>query len=113
MERVTHLGFEVRVDLTMDDGSSTWVQLSRGAAAELDLAPGDQVWISRVDTPSSQLNRQDPDPHTGSGYQAHLGKLSGPGCDRLVTVHPHRARVRIALSTRVFPLAQTATPGEK
>jgi sulfate transport system ATP-binding protein len=48
VERITHLGFEVRVDLKLDDGSSTWVQLSRGGAAELDSMPGDQVWVSRA-----------------------------------------------------------------
>jgi sulfate transport system ATP-binding protein len=48
VERITHLGFEVRVDLKLDDGSSTWVQLSRGAAADLDSVPGDQVWVSRA-----------------------------------------------------------------
>jgi sulfate transport system ATP-binding protein len=53
VERITHLGFEVRVDLKLDDGSSTWVQLSRGAAAELDGEPGDQVWVSRA-TPSKR-----------------------------------------------------------
>ncbi len=53
VERITHLGFEVRVDLKLDDGSSTWVQLSRGAAAELDGVPGDQVWVSRA-TPSKR-----------------------------------------------------------
>ncbi len=53
VERITHLGFEVRVDLKLEDGSSTWVQLSRGAAAELDGVPGDQVWVSRA-TPSKR-----------------------------------------------------------
>ncbi|HEX4245707.1 MAG TPA: sulfate ABC transporter ATP-binding protein [Acidimicrobiales bacterium] len=53
VERITHLGFEVRVDLTLGNGSSTWVQLSRGAAAELDSVPGDQVWVSRA-TPSKR-----------------------------------------------------------
>jgi sulfate transport system ATP-binding protein len=53
VERITHLGFEVRVDLKLDDGSATWVQLSRGAAAELDSAPGDQVFVSRA-TPSKR-----------------------------------------------------------
>jgi sulfate transport system ATP-binding protein len=48
VERVTLLGFEVRVDVTMERGGTTWVQLSRGAAAELDLAPGDMVGISRA-----------------------------------------------------------------
>jgi sulfate/thiosulfate transport system ATP-binding protein len=49
VERVTHLGFEVRVDLKLDRGGTSWVQLSRGAAAELHLASGDQVWVSRAD----------------------------------------------------------------
>ena len=48
VERVTLLGFEVRVDVAMERGDTTWVQLSRGAAAELDLGPGDKVGISRA-----------------------------------------------------------------
>jgi sulfate transport system ATP-binding protein len=52
VERITHLGFEVRVDLKMDGWGSTWVQLSRGAASDLDLTPGDVVWISRHGSPS-------------------------------------------------------------
>ncbi len=54
VERVTHLGFEVRVDVRMERGEPTWVQLSRGAAAELELAPGDPVWISRAGSGSRQ-----------------------------------------------------------
>lgn len=46
VERVTHLGFEVRVDLRLSQSSSTWVQLSRGAATELDLAAGQRVWVT-------------------------------------------------------------------
>jgi sulfate/thiosulfate transport system ATP-binding protein len=42
--RVTHLGFEVRVDVTLADGAC-WVQLSRGMAADLHLAPGQRVWV--------------------------------------------------------------------
>jgi sulfate/thiosulfate transport system ATP-binding protein len=49
VERITHLGFEVRVDLTLDRRDSCWAQLSRGAAAELHLAPGDEVWVSESD----------------------------------------------------------------
>jgi sulfate transport system ATP-binding protein len=45
VERVTHLGFEVRVDLRLADGSHTWVQLNRGGAADLGLAPGDEVTV--------------------------------------------------------------------
>ncbi len=54
VERVTHLGFEVRVDLTMERGEPTWVQLSRGAAAELELSPGEPVWISRAGSRARQ-----------------------------------------------------------
>jgi sulfate transport system ATP-binding protein len=48
VERITHLGFEVRVDVTLARGETTWVQLSRGAASELNLAPNDQVWVTRT-----------------------------------------------------------------
>jgi sulfate transport system ATP-binding protein len=46
VERVIHLGFEVRVGLRLSDGGSAWVPLSRGAATELDLMPGHQVWVA-------------------------------------------------------------------
>jgi sulfate/thiosulfate transport system ATP-binding protein len=49
VERVTHLGFEVRVDLRLDGGAPVWVQLSRGHAAELALTTGDPVWVARAD----------------------------------------------------------------
>jgi sulfate transport system ATP-binding protein len=44
--RVTHLGFEVRVDVELADGESCWVQLSRGTAADLGLQPGQPVWVA-------------------------------------------------------------------
>jgi sulfate transport system ATP-binding protein len=53
IERITHLGFEIKVDLRLQDGSPAWAQLSRGSAAELDLSPGDEVFValSRPGTP--------------------------------------------------------------
>lgn len=45
VERITHLGFEVRVDLRLAGGAPTWVQLSRGGAADLDLTAGDEVTV--------------------------------------------------------------------
>lgn len=45
VERVTHLGFEVRVDLRLLGGDEVWAQLSRGNAAELELAQGHEVWV--------------------------------------------------------------------
>jgi sulfate transport system ATP-binding protein len=37
VERVIHLGFEVRVELTLDDGRSLWAQVTRAQAEELEL----------------------------------------------------------------------------
>jgi sulfate/thiosulfate transport system ATP-binding protein len=49
--RVTHLGFEVRVDVELAAGEPPcWVQLSRGSAADLGLEPGQRVWVARVDS---------------------------------------------------------------
>jgi sulfate transport system ATP-binding protein len=47
--RVTHLGFEVKVDVELAGGESCWVQLSRGSAAELDLQTGQRVWVARAE----------------------------------------------------------------
>ena len=51
MTRITHLGFEVRVDVELADGGTCWVQLSRGSAADLGLEEKQQVWVRRTDTP--------------------------------------------------------------
>jgi hypothetical protein len=48
--RVTHLGFEVKVDVELADGESCWVQLSRGTAADLGLEPGQRVWVATAET---------------------------------------------------------------
>ena len=44
--RVVHLGFEVRVELVLADGAGLRVQVTRGEAEELELKPGDLVWVS-------------------------------------------------------------------
>lgn len=53
VERVTRLGFEVRVELTVTlaDGApaGVWVQLSRREAERLPLAPGRRLWVARAD----------------------------------------------------------------
>lgn len=45
--RVVRLGFEVRVE-ALSDGNEVWAQISRGAADELDLSPGDTVFFTPV-----------------------------------------------------------------
>jgi sulfate transport system ATP-binding protein len=47
--RITHLGFEVKVDVDLAGDEACWVQLSRGSAAELGLEPGQRVWVARAD----------------------------------------------------------------
>ncbi len=52
VERVIHLGFEVRVELKLEDGSEVWAQLTRERAAELELEEG-QILGARLGAPRS------------------------------------------------------------
>jgi sulfate transport system ATP-binding protein len=45
VSRVVHLGFEVRIELELPDGSTARAQLTRGQTAELELARGDVVYV--------------------------------------------------------------------
>jgi sulfate transport system ATP-binding protein len=45
VERLVHLGFEVRAELLLDDGQRLMAQLSRGEARELDLERGQIVYV--------------------------------------------------------------------
>jgi sulfate/thiosulfate transport system ATP-binding protein len=45
IERIVHLGFEVRVELSLGEGGSTWAQTTRTRAEELELAEGQIVWL--------------------------------------------------------------------
>jgi sulfate/thiosulfate transport system ATP-binding protein len=47
VERVVHLGFEVRADLALEDGREVWVQMTRDEAATLELAEGTQVFVAK------------------------------------------------------------------
>jgi sulfate/thiosulfate transport system ATP-binding protein len=50
VRRITHLGFEVRVELTLPDGRDVWAQVTRETAAELELAEG-QILAARLPAP--------------------------------------------------------------
>jgi sulfate/thiosulfate transport system ATP-binding protein len=54
IDRVTHLGFEVRVELSLGDGETTWVQTTRGRAEELELAEGEIVWLRPARDPAME-----------------------------------------------------------
>jgi sulfate transport system ATP-binding protein len=45
VDRVVHLGFEVRAELIRDDGETLAVQLTRDQAAQLELEPGQIVYV--------------------------------------------------------------------
>jgi sulfate/thiosulfate transport system ATP-binding protein len=47
--RVLHLGFEVRVELLLPDGSEARAQLTRAQAEELELTDGDIVYVRPPD----------------------------------------------------------------
>jgi sulfate transport system ATP-binding protein len=47
VERVVHLGFEVRADLELEDGREVWVQMTRDEATALDLHEGAQVFVAK------------------------------------------------------------------
>jgi sulfate/thiosulfate transport system ATP-binding protein len=50
VRRVVHLGFEVRVELTLPDGRDIWAQVTRETAAEHELEEG-QILAARLPTP--------------------------------------------------------------
>ena len=46
IERVVHLGFEVRADLCLDDGRELWVQMTKAEAEQLELEQGATVFVA-------------------------------------------------------------------
>jgi len=48
VQRVLRLGFEVRVDMTSDDGEVFWAQLTRGEAERLGAEPGATYFVRPV-----------------------------------------------------------------
>jgi sulfate transport system ATP-binding protein len=45
IERIIHLGFEVRVELVRDDGERLSVQVTRSEAERLELETGQIVYV--------------------------------------------------------------------
>lgn len=60
VSRVIHLGFEVRIELMLTDGSPVSAQLTRNAVDELELSDGDIVWLRAA--PTTQLHGLDQAP---------------------------------------------------
>ena len=45
VDRIVHLGFEVRVEFTLHDGETGWAQLTKAEADQLELASGQIVYV--------------------------------------------------------------------
>jgi sulfate transport system ATP-binding protein len=45
VERLTHLGFEVRVELSLADGGRLWSQITRDDLERMELAPRQRVFV--------------------------------------------------------------------
>jgi sulfate transport system ATP-binding protein len=45
VQRIVHLGFEVRVELVFGDGTNFWAQVTRGEVEQLGLEEGGQVYV--------------------------------------------------------------------
>jgi sulfate transport system ATP-binding protein len=62
IDRIVHLGFEVRVELSLGGGESTWVQITRGQAEELELVERQIVWLRPEPEPSLNASATHPAP---------------------------------------------------
>ena len=88
VERVTYLGFEVRVALVVVAPTATadgheaerpWVQLSRGQADELGLEIGEELWVSAV-TQSGAVSPSRTD-GTAASVGSHIPDRAGESLD--------------------------------
>jgi sulfate transport system ATP-binding protein len=74
VRRVVHLGFEVRVELELPDGSQGRAQLTRAQAEELELGAGDIVYVRPPeDVPVVPALRGEISPGRGSAGVAAVG----------------------------------------
>ena len=65
VERVLHLGFEVRVELIREDGEQVSVQITRDEAERLELEPGQIVFVGRARDDGFSAGAR----HSGSAMQ--------------------------------------------
>jgi sulfate transport system ATP-binding protein len=66
VKRIVHLGFEVRVELTLTDGDDFSVQLTRDEVDQLELVEGQIVFVrprsTRVFAPDGRGSRLTSEP---------------------------------------------------
>jgi sulfate transport system ATP-binding protein len=70
VERVIHLGFEVRVELTSGDGADLWAQLTRAEAEQLEVVEGQILHVRPVRELARNGTRSAAHPGVGVASQA-------------------------------------------
>ena len=77
IERIVHLGFEVRVELVCADASMTWAQLTRDACEQLELAEGQIVYV-RATRSASEVSSSTPRMLVRSSIQTSRSPVAAP-----------------------------------
>ena len=80
VERIVHLGFEVRVELRLEDGRDVWAQVTRDEAEELELAPGGRGLRQAAPGEGLQLASA----RNGSSVDSSIGPTAGSQSRRQV-----------------------------
>ena len=74
IDRIVHLGFEVRIEMTLADESPLIAQLTRAQVEELELADGQIVYVTAG--PRAAFRRERRQPADG-GARPRLGRARG------------------------------------
>jgi sulfate transport system ATP-binding protein len=75
VSRVVHLGFEVRVELAMPDGTSARAQLTRAQTAELGIDRGDRVYVRPPERPLAEVGSH-PEAAAAANFERDPERLS-------------------------------------
>lgn len=74
VQRVVALGFEIRVEFTLGDGTEIWAQLTRAELQRLELREGQIVYLKPHQTKSFSGDSPSPD---GRGASTPCGEQGG------------------------------------
>jgi sulfate/thiosulfate transport system ATP-binding protein len=77
IERIVHLGFEVRVELLCADASTTWAQLTRDACEQLELVERQIVYV-RSTRSASDVSSSTPRMLARSSIQTSRSPVAAP-----------------------------------
>jgi len=65
VDHLVYLGFEVRVELTLDDGRAIWAQVTREEAKQLELESGKHIHVRLAHSRVFEQPAEGPFPTTG------------------------------------------------